>query len=134
MIELGRGSDHGGPSVARRAARRGLVVLLCGAALAFAVEAVYRATLYLDAARQGAGTAFELYAVGESTMVGEPFHPKISVPRLLEHMFGGKMAGRPMVTKILAERGVPLYPQSVAFDRALEGRTPGPPGVVLIMS
>lgn len=118
---------------ARRWLRRALVVLLCGAALAFAVEGAYRVTLYVSA-RRHAGSEFELYGVGESAMVGEPFHPKISVPRLLEHMFGGVMDGRPMKVMNLAERGVPLYPQSIAFERAVAAGNPASAGAVLIMS
>jgi len=56
------------------------------------------------------------------------------VPRLLEHMFGGVMAGRRLRVINVAERGVPLYAQSVAFERALAARNPAAPGVVLIMS
>lgn len=101
--------------------------------LALAAEAAYRAVVHIAVRRHGGGE-FELYGVGESTMVGEPFHPKVSVPLLLEHMFGGVMAGRPMRIINLAERGVPLYPQAVAFERAVADRDRDSPGAVLIMS
>ena len=120
------------------AARRGvfysLAVLLSAVAIALAAEAAYRAKLAVDVQRYAADTPFDLYGLGESTMVGEPFEPKISVPRLLERMFAGSIAGRPIVITNLAERGAPLYPQSAAFERALASRNPGAPGVVLIMS
>lgn len=126
-------SSGGAGGAARRWVRRAFVALLCAVLVALAAEGAYRAILYVDVWRH-AGGDFELYGLGESTMVGEPFHPKISVPRLLEHMFGGVMAGRPIKIINVAERGVPLYPQSVAFERALGARNPRTPGVVLIMS
>jgi len=117
-----------------RALRRGAVGTLCAGALALLCEVGYRAALHLGAPRPAPETAFELYGVGESTLVGEPFFPKITVPRMLEHMFGGAIAGRNLVVKNLAQRGAPLYPQSVAFERELAGRNLATPGAVLIMS
>jgi tetratricopeptide (TPR) repeat protein len=113
--------------------RRACVAALGALAVALVAELAYRAVLHSNARRHG-GAEFEVYGVGESTMVGEPFHPKISVPRLLEHVFGGVMAGRPIKVVNLAERGAPLYAQSVAFARALGARNPAAPGVVLVMS
>ncbi len=101
--------------------------------MALAAEGAYRAVLYVAAGRHGA-EEFEIYGVGESTMVGEPFHPKISVPLLLDHMFGGVVAGRSIRVINLAERGSPIYPQSIAFAEALTTRNTATPGVVLIMS
>jgi hypothetical protein len=113
--------------------RRAGIALAAALAVALFAEASYRAVLYVAAGRHGA-EEFEIYGVGESTMVGEPFHPKISVPVLLEHMFGGVMAGRPIRVINLAERGSPIYPQSIAFAEALTTRNPATPGIVLIMS
>jgi lysophospholipase L1-like esterase len=115
----------------RRVLLRGLgcsvLLLLC--------EGAYRIWLYVDAPRYHAtGAHFEIYGVGESTLVGEPFDPKISVPRILEYLFGNEIAGRSIVVKNLAERGNPLYPQALAFERALASREIHEPGVVLIMS
>jgi tetratricopeptide (TPR) repeat protein len=116
-----------------RATRRLSIAVLCAAAFALTTEIAYRAALRFNV-HYAPNAAFELYGIGESTMVGEPFEPKISVPRLLEYMFGGEIAGRPMDVANLAERGAPLYPQSAAFERALAGRKVGAPGAVLIMS
>jgi len=118
-----------------KALRRLLLLAVSGLAVVLLGEAVYRATLHLGAPATGtAAHQFELYGVGESTMVGEPFEPKISVPRLLEHLFGHALAGRTIVVRNLAERGVPLYPQSIAFEQAVAFRDPSVPGVALIMS
>lgn len=129
-----RGGARGVLVTAKREARRALVSLLCVAGIALAAEAAYRVKLFVDVPRPAADTSFDLYGVGESTMVGEPFEAKISVPRMLEYMFDGVIAGRPVAVKNLAERGVPIYPQALAFDRALESGRAGTPGVVLIMS
>src|ERR1041384_7418005 len=118
-----------------RALRRLLWVTLCGVVSALLAETTYRAWLYRRAPHSAAsGAQFEIYGVGESTLVGEPFDPKVSIPRILQHVFGNQMAGRPLVVKNLAVRGQPLYPQSIVFDRALASRDPRDPGVVLIMS
>jgi lysophospholipase L1-like esterase len=115
--------------------KRGLVLALGIASLAALGEAAYRVKLRFSGLRNTPpGSAFEFYGVGESTLVGEPFDPKISVPRILEYMFGGEIAGRTIVVKNLAERGSPLYPQSIAFERAVASRDAHAPGVVLIMS
>jgi tetratricopeptide (TPR) repeat protein len=115
--------------------KRGLVLAVGLAFLAVLGEAAYRLKLGYGGTRQAPpGSVFEIYGVGESTLVGEPFDPKVSVPRMLEHMCGGEITGRTIVVKNLAERGSPLYPQFVAFERAVAARDPQVPGVVLIMS
>jgi lysophospholipase L1-like esterase len=118
-----------------RVFKRWLLITLAITTLALLCEAAYRVKLSFDVPRYAAtGTSFEIYGVGESTLVGEPFAPKISVPRMLDHMFGGELAGRRIVVKNLAERGSPLYPQSIAIERAVASRDAREPGVVLIMS
>ncbi len=116
-----------------RRLRRAGIAVASALAVALAAELGYRGVLSVEAPRHAAGD-FELYGVGESTMVGEPFHPKLSVPRLLDHMFGGRIAGLPLRIIDVAERGVPLYPQSIAFEHAVAGRDRRVPGVVLVMS
>ena len=109
------------------------LALLLGAALL--CEAGYRAKLHLDRPRYDAsGTRFAIYGVGESTLVGEPFEPKLSLPRMLGYAFDGAIAGRPIEVKNLAERGAPIYPQSIAFEEAMATRSRRDPGVVLIVS
>jgi tetratricopeptide (TPR) repeat protein len=118
-----------------RSLRRLRLLALSAAAALLVCEGAYRVWLYFGTPRYGApGAQFEIYGVGESTLVGEPFDPKISVPRILQYLFGNEIAGRPIVVKNLAERGNPLYPQVIAFERALASRDPREPGVVLIMS
>jgi lysophospholipase L1-like esterase len=112
-----------------------MLVTVSISTLALLSEAAFRATISFHMSRnQPPGTDFEIYGVGESTLIGEPFDPKISVPRMLEHMFGGTIAGRTIVIKNLAQRGSPLYPQSIAFERAVASRDERNPGVALIVS
>lgn len=114
---------------------RFLLLLIANLAVAALCEGGYRAWLYLQTPRPDPTVQrFELYGVGESTLIGEPFDPKISIPRLLIHMFDGRIAGRPIVLKNLAERGVSLYPQALEFERAMASRDAHAPGVVLVIS
>src|SRR5581483_262637 len=91
----GRLSDPARRAVRTRRLRRAGIAVASALAVALAAELGYRGVLSVEAPRHAAGD-FELYGVGESTMVGEPFHPKLSVPRLLDHMFGGRIAGLPL--------------------------------------
>ena len=118
-----------------RVLRRFLLAILAAVVVALVSEAAYRVERWFGAPRWSTtGTRFEMYGVGESTLVGEPFEPKISVPRLLEYVFSGAVAGRPIAVKNLARRGEPLYPQSIAFEEAVAARDVREPGVVLILS
>jgi lysophospholipase L1-like esterase len=118
-------------------ARVGRVLLLLAAnvAVAFLCEITYRAWLFASAPSPDTTAAdFELYAVGESTMAGEPYAPLISIPLLLQHMFAGHIDGRSIVLENLAEAAVPLYAQAMAFERAMASRNGRMPGVVLIVA
>lgn len=114
---------------------RVLVLLLVNLLIALMCEGAYRTWLHLQAPRSAAGAVrFEMYGVGESTLVGEPYEPKISIPRLIDYMFARQVGGRPILVNNLAEAAVPLYPQSLAFERAMAARDVTVPGVVLIVS
>jgi len=80
------------------------------------------------------GEAFEIYAVGESTAVGEPYGEKLAPAALAAEQFGGSIGGRRIRVVMVAERGQSIYPQSVAFERRLKSRDKRIPGVVLIYS
>ena len=77
---------------------------------------------------------FEIYGVGESTMVGQPYAARISIPLLLDYMFDGRIDGREIVVKNLAESSVPTYSQAIAFELVMAARGERVPGVVLIIS
>jgi hypothetical protein len=118
----------------RRVTRLAVVVGLLAMATAAVVELGYRGLRWLGAPRPSAEAPFELYGLGESTMVGMPFAPKLSLPVLLDYMFDGRIDGRRIDVRNLAESGVPLYPQAAAFERALAARNPAAPGAVVIFS
>ncbi|HNW44242.1 MAG TPA: hypothetical protein PKI19_07035 [Elusimicrobiales bacterium] len=114
--------------------------LLLGAALALfalgaAGETLYRAfwaCKRLWAARAGQAGYFSLYAVGESSMAGEPYDPGITPSALVNSMFSGRLQGRPIREFDLARRGDSVYPQAASFERALRTRDKSSPGAVLI--
>jgi tetratricopeptide (TPR) repeat protein len=114
---------------------RVLLLLIANLAVVLFCEGAYRSWRSLTAPSPDLRIdRFELYGVGESTMVGQPYAPAVSIPQLLEYMFRGQIGGRSIVLKNLAEASVPLYPQSIAFEQAMASRNDRAPGVVLIIS
>ena len=112
-----------------------LLLVIANAAVALLCEGVYRGWLAVSAPSVDAHTdRFEIYGVGESTMVGQPYAPAVSIPLLLESMFGGQIGGRSIALENLAEPGVPLYPQAMAFERAMASRNRAVPGVALVIA
>ncbi|PKM96630.1 MAG: hypothetical protein CVU79_12510 [Elusimicrobia bacterium HGW-Elusimicrobia-3] len=79
-----------------------------------------------------ATSGFDLYVVGDSTAAGEPYAPGITLAGLVSGMFGGRLAGREIRVTDLSRPGESVYPQSMAFERALRGRRPGGAGAVLV--
>ena len=77
---------------------------------------------------------FELYVVGESTAVGEPYNDVITPARLVSARFENRIGGKDIRPIILAHSGESIYPQSVALERALRCRDGRNPGAVLIYS
>ena len=101
----------------------------------FAAEAIYRAVLFVGtwhAAPRGA--VFDIYAVGESTMMGAHTRPKISIPALVAAMFGNRIGNREVVVHMLAKAGHPLYAQMIALGEATAFRDRDNPGVMLLYS
>jgi tetratricopeptide (TPR) repeat protein len=101
----------------------------------FVAEAAYRAVLFLrtrSAAPKGA--VFEIYAVGESTMMGAHTRPKISIPALTAAMFDNRIGDRPIVVHMLARAGHPLYAQLFALGEATAFRDRDNPGVMIVYS
>ncbi|MBI5208430.1 MAG: hypothetical protein HY927_00490 [Elusimicrobia bacterium] len=120
------------PPGASRASLRAAAALLLGL---LAAEAAARFALALrnGAWAPGAGRdAFELYAIGESTMAGEPYAPRLSVPAVVADRLGGEAAGRRIVVRNLARAGESIYPQATRLELALRGRDPRRPGALLI--
>ena len=104
-------------------------------ALLVLVEPGYR--IYRWARHHGGDTtAFDLYAVGGSTMAGVPYasgpSSRFSTPRIIARMFNEEIGGRPIAVHNLAEQGHSIYPQWVALARTVEHRDPRVPGAVLI--
>ena len=48
---------------------------------------------------------FYIYVIGGSTSYGEPYQPKITFPKIISYMFGGKIHGKEIVIINLAEPG-----------------------------
>ncbi len=113
--------------------RRRMAVLALTALLALpGLEGAYRGVLYL-AAREAVVDRFDVFAVGGSTMLGEPYEV-LSIPILLGMAFDGRIDGRTMVITNFGRPGHSIYPQWVQLQRRLVGRDPSIPGVVLIYS
>ncbi len=101
----------------------------------FVAEAIYRAVLFVRTRSAApSGAVFEIYAVGESTMMGAHTRPKISIPALVAAMFESRIADRPIVIHMLARAGHPLYAQLYALSEATVFRDRRNPGVVLVYS
>lgn len=81
---------------------------------------------------------FELYALGGSTTAGQPYDTptvadrRISVPLLVERMFGGRIGGRRIEVRNLAVHGHSIYPQDFFLEREIRYRRKEIPGVVFI--
>lgn len=118
----------------RRRPRTGVLLpaLALGAALVpLGAEYAYRLGLRLLADPPPAGS-FEIYALGGSTTVGDPYPSQLAFPALTAAEFGGAIGGRQIVVRNLARVGDSSYPQSLALERALLGRDRSNPGVVLV--
>ncbi len=115
----------------KRLLRLAAVLLL----LPFAAEAVYRAVLFARTRRAApSGAVFEIYAVGESTMMGAHTRPKISIPTLAAAAFENRIGDRPIVIHMLARAGHPLYVQWFALSEATAFRDRSNPGVMILYS
>ncbi len=115
--------------------RKALALAAVLAILPFAAEAIYRGFLFVRARSDAPHEAvFDVYAVGESTMMGAHTRPKISIPALVAAMFGNRIGDRPVVVHMLARAGQPLYAQLYALREATAFRDRHEPGVMLLYS
>jgi tetratricopeptide (TPR) repeat protein len=63
--------------------------------------------------------ALNAYYLGESTMQGVPYDPRMSIPKLVEDFFGGAVGGRPIRSVNLARSGENLRFNSDRLDAVL---------------
>lgn len=108
-------------------------VLLIMLLTSFVGDFAYRKTAVIT----GPGTppdTFVLLALGGSTMIGEPYAPDLSIPRLVAGMFDKRLDERPVVITNLAGAGHSIYPQSVLFQRLMESTDGAVHGAVLVYS
>jgi tetratricopeptide (TPR) repeat protein len=101
------------------------------AALGLAAEFGVRAWSRL-ATPPAAPDGYDLYAVGGSTMAGEPWEPHVSAPLLVRAAFDGRLDGRAIRVHNLARKGWSAYAQSVLLERTVRGRDPALPGALLV--
>jgi hypothetical protein len=81
------------------------------------------------------GPAFDLYAVGESTALGEPYNRDgFSLAGLVALRLGGSRDGLPIRVVSLAKGGQSIYPQARRLEDALRCRDRSRPGAALIYS
>ncbi|HXT01496.1 MAG TPA: hypothetical protein VN915_12540 [Elusimicrobiota bacterium] len=116
----------------RRIAFRALAAAAAVSATALAAEGACRAYHRLRCQAHGPDGRFELYSVGESTALGEPYWPAVTVGALVERALGGAVRGKPIVTIDLARQGESIYPQAEAAELALCCRNPGVPGALFV--
>ena len=98
-------------------------------------EGIYRGWSWANAPTSDDST-FELYAIGGSTVVGEPYNAisGLNFPALASRMLGGRIMGRRIEIHNLAQQGASLYPQTFALRRWLRWRDNTVPAAVLIYS
>ena len=113
---------------------RQAALLTAAALLGLALsEAAYRAALWVRARLAQDAGAFEIFAVGGSTTLGQPFENKVSFPLIAAGLFEGRLQGRPIVVRNLAAYGEDsTYPQWVRLRREAAFRRKSVPGAVLI--
>ncbi len=105
--------------------------VLLALAAALLLEGGYRAALALRASR---ADAYELYAIGESTTVGEPYPPRLAFPEQAAVLLGGALEGKPITVINLARAGDSIYPQAVALAARMKFRRKRNPASVFIYS
>jgi hypothetical protein len=116
----------------RRGARRRVPVALAVCLAIVAAELCYRAFVWSTRADAAHDDAFVLYAAGESTLVGEPFEERLSLPGLVSEMLAGHIRNRRIEIVSVAERGAGAYAQSLRLAGAVAYRNRTVPGAVLI--
>jgi tetratricopeptide (TPR) repeat protein len=114
----------------RRRARRALLIILAVVAL----EPLYRGLFAVRRLLASDDGAFEVYAVGESTMTGYPYQERFSLSSLALAPLAGKVRGAPIRVIDLAQAGESVYPQATALEHAVRSRGSSRPGLVLVYS
>lgn len=100
-----------------------------------AAELAVRLYERLSAPGRPEGRGYDLYAVGESTALGEPYnHGKFSLAGLVAARLGSRPGGPPIRVVNLAQGGQSIYPQAAALERELRCRDAARPGAALIYS
>lgn len=108
-----------------------VLALLAPAAAELALRAADRPRCAARPAQPG----FDLYAVGESTALGEPYdHDGFSLAALVSARLGGTLKGLPIRVENLAQGGQSIYPQARRLEEALRCRDASRPGAALIYS
>jgi lysophospholipase L1-like esterase len=110
---------------------RAAKAVLAALAAALLLEGGYRAALALRAPRT---EAFELYAIGESTAVGDPYPPRLSFPEQAAALLGNRVGDRVIDLTNLARAGNSIYPQAVALASRVRFRRRDNPAAVFIYS
>jgi tetratricopeptide (TPR) repeat protein len=99
----------------------------------FAAEGVFR--LYLSLRNNAVeAESFEIFAVGGSTTLGQPYEDKISFPKITRFLLGERVGSRAIVVHNLAEKGHRIASQRALFDLRVAHRNRNRPGAVLIYS
>ena len=88
---------------------------------------------YIFRAINSSNNNFYVYVIGGSTSVGDPYHGRVSFPKIISYMFEGKINGKDIKIINLAELGAALEPQYWKLYQELFIR-PQSEGVLLVYS
>jgi hypothetical protein len=115
---------------------RAALGLFAGGLLVLAgLELSSRIAARLSCPASPAERAFDLYAVGESTALGEPYNRGgFSLAGLVAARLGGSREGLPIRVVNLAKGGQSIYPQARGLEDALRCRDRSRPGAALVYS
>lgn len=115
--------------------RKWLAAILAPLLLVLLGEACLRLLLYAqEITSRDLGETFEMYAIGGSTALGQPYGPKLNAQIFASSLLGDRIDGRKIANRNLAELGESIYPQSIRLAKAIRHRDPSAPGVLLVYS
>lgn len=120
-----------------------LVLMACGSSLAaialgvavfsWANGARLERRVLETAARQGVSAeTFNVYYFGSSTMVGEPYAPQASIPRIVDAVLGGTVKGRPLRSVNLGQAGADLADSVDRLTLVMRNQSVTHPSLVVI--
>jgi tetratricopeptide (TPR) repeat protein len=111
--------------------RLGLSAVFVVVSLFVALEAVLR---FIPPVRSGSRdpSRFDLLAVGGSSMVGHPYFKPVTIPDLVQTVIHGRLGGRFVNLRNLADGGLSAHACWVRLERELVGRERNAPGALLI--